>query len=98
MRIGGDCLLSIRTKIISMIGIGMLLMLLSIYGVVDYFYVKNIRQVAADHLRESQSLFNEHLQFDTEKLSAVLTMFERDEEFKKVFLAGDREKLFTKGQ
>lgn len=94
----GLVLFTLRAKIILMIGMGMLLMLISIYTVVDYFYVKNVRLVAAEHLRESQILFNEHLQFDTEKLSAVLAMFERDEEFKKIFLAGDREKLFSKGE
>ncbi|WP_157698693.1 cache domain-containing protein [Geobacter sp. DSM 9736] len=73
------------------------LVLIATYLSMERLYIKNVNMVAREHLQESQDLFNAHVAFDTEKLTAVLSMFLGNEEFKQLFAEGDREKLYKKG-
>lgn len=90
-------MLSIKLKMLSCVAIGLVLTMTSVFMVINHFYYKNIRLMATEHLNESQALFNEHIHFDTEKMTAILEMFFREERFKKIFAARDRERLYQEG-
>lgn len=74
----------------------MLLIILTIYLMIDNYYYKNLEAVAINEVQESERLINEHISFDTEKLSAITNMFIAEDEFKPLFINRDREGLYKK--
>lgn len=88
--------LGIRPKLLLTIGTGLLVIILIIYGMIDIYYYKNLEATTLTKIQESERLINEHISFDTEKLSAITNMFVAEEDFKPLFISRDREALYRK--
>lgn len=88
--------LGIRPKLLLTIGTGLLIIILVIYAMIGNYYYKNLEATTITNIHESERLINEHISFDTEKLSAITNMFVAEEEFKPLFITRDREGLYKK--
>ncbi len=89
-------LFGIRPKLLYTIGAGLLIIILIIYAMIDKYYYKNLETITIGNIHESERLINEHISFDTEKLSAITNMFIADDDFKPLFVNRDREGLYNK--
>jgi len=73
-----------------------LLIILIIYLMIDNYYYKNLEALAIGEVQESERLINEHISFDTEKLSAITNMFIAEDDFKPLFINRNRDSLYKK--
>lgn len=86
----------IRPKLLYTVGAGLFLIILIIYLMIDRYYYKNLESITINEIQESERLINEHISFDTEKLSAITNMFIAEDDFKPLFIKRDREGLYKK--
>lgn len=86
----------IRPKLLYTVGAGLLLIILIMYLMLDRYYYKSLESIVINEIQESERLINEHISFDTEKLSAITNMFIAEDDFKPLFITRDREGLYKK--
>ena len=88
----------IRTKLLSQIFLVLLLIFASFYFLITYIENSFIDAKVDEEVQYIKSMFDDSYKQDILTLSSTLEVFLQNEEFKKIFLEKDREKLYQYGQ
>ena len=87
----------IRTKLLSQIFIVLLLIIFLFYSLATYTESRFMNAKVEEEIKHMHGMFNNFRERDALMLSSVLDVFSQNQEFKKIFLERDREKLYKHG-
>ncbi|MCK5037622.1 MAG: hypothetical protein KAS16_00850, partial [Thermoplasmata archaeon] len=89
---------SIRTKVLTLFIITQLILTGTFLVMEIYKEHEKIEIIGNEHLGDSQKVFDSLVENDIDKLSIALDIFMEDQEYKDIFLSGDRDALYQYGQ